>query len=112
MTPDSINALLAALKMKQSAAGGLPMGDELPNAKPAATDNQPHVDLSLDGDTPTPDDDDDDGGTNQKIVDILQSTYPKIYAKISAMVEDEPDTTEDDPTQPDPSGGPDSAPVG
>jgi hypothetical protein len=110
MTPTSMQALMQALKMKEQGSSAL-----LPNAKPAATDNMPHTDLSLDAQPTDPDEDsDNDADTNAKIVDILQDQYPRIFAKISSMVEDDPDSGSDldnDPTQPDPSGGPDTAPV-
>lgn len=90
MTPDSINALMSAIKMKEASGAGLPPDEA------AGTPSEPQ-----DGTHPDPDDtDQEDAGTNAKIVDILQSQYPRIFAKISSMVDDDPDTQTDDASAP------------
>lgn len=82
-----MSALLEALKRKEgaSATGATSDGPSMSDADP-----------SLPGDDPSPQPDGEDASaTNAKIVDMLQSQYPKIFAKISQMVEDDPDSGSD-----------------
>lgn len=87
--PDSIQALMSALKLKQP-AGGLPQSAPAMSSDPSQGDSDPSQ-----GDSDP--DNQDTAATNAKIVDILQTSYPKTFARISQMLDDDPDTQTDGP---------------
>jgi hypothetical protein len=86
MALDNISALLAALKNKE---GSAPDDSDLSDS----TDESPDEEGT----------DQDDAEDNAKIVAVLQTDYPTIYAKIAKQVEagdDDTSGTEADASQP------------
>lgn len=78
----SMDALLEALKSTPSASKGPDLS-------------------SLSSDAPAPDDDADSAEKCSKIVDLLQTSYPKIFAKLSAQVDAEDQSSPEDDAAPD-----------
>src|ERR1700722_19256998 len=112
LPPDSINALMVALKRREGGSGLAGMGDAPaapvtgsqaagmgPNDMTGEDDDSGVPDQGADPTDPDTDHDTDSStaATNAKIVGVLQSSYPKIFAKISAQVEDDPDAHEGPP---------------
>ena len=103
LPPDSINALMIALKRREGSSGLNGMGDApaAPDVASKAAGMGPNDMTGEDDDSGVPDqgadpdvDHEPDADTakhNAEIVGILQSSYPKIFAKISAQVEDDPE---------------------
>lgn len=105
----SMSALMEALKRREGSAGLDGMGDApaKPDAGTQANAMGPSDMSGEDNDSGTTSEDssndpDDEGGNsaanNSKIVDILQSTYPRIFAKINAMIHDDPEAQPAEPT--------------